>query len=445
MIPELRDYQKAIVGKILTQDNVLIVAPMGAGKTLSTLTALTALIVRGSVKNALIIAPKRVAMSVWVQEVSNWDMGLNIRFCKTALDVKLFLLEPVGHHIAVCSVTRIDEIPHGCWDCVVLDESTLFKHKQSNRSKEARRICRGVKHRIELSGTPVHNGYEGLWHQCFLLDGGKALGHSLTEFRQRYCREKYRVNGVVTVYETDPLRLPSLLADSKHLIHVVNNNVKLPPILYKDFTIDLPKLKLAQYTEFENNNVLVYENEFGAHPFNGETKTLMAFCRTSLGMKLRQFASGMLYTDESHSEYDVIHKAKIEALKDVAEGYDGGILVAYQFQSEYAELKKEFPKAQRLETDRDIEAWNRGDVPMALVHPASVGHGLNLQFGGHVLVWFSLTYDAELYAQLNKRLHRSGQTETVSVVHLITRHTIDEKILKVLQRKEQNAETLLTV
>ena len=445
MIPELRDYQKGIVQKILTQDRILIVAPMGAGKTLSTLTALTALIVRGDVKNALIIAPKRVAMSVWAQEAEAWNMGLHIRFCEKALDVKLFLLEPTMHHIAVCSVTRIDEIPHGCWDCIVMDESTLFKHKSSLRSREARRLCSGVKHRIALSGTPIHNGFEGLFHQCFLLDAGNSLGKSLTVFRNRYCREKYRVNGVVTIYEADPLRLPSLMADCKSLVHIVNSNAQLPPILYKDVRIELPQKLLKKYYDFEETNVLTFTHEGNEHPYNGETKTLLAFCRTSLGMKLRQFASGVVYMDDDHKTYELVHKHKIDALKEIAESYDGGLLVAYQFQSEYEELRKAFPKAKRLENDKDIAEWNAGNVPMALVHPASVGHGLNLQFGGHVLVWFSLTYDAELYAQLNKRLHRSGQTETVSVVHLITTGTIDEKILKVLQRKEQNAENFLTI
>lgn len=439
---ELRDYQKDIVQTIVNRKNVLIVAPMGAGKTVSTLTALTALITQGEVKNALIIAPKRVATSVWVQEVEKYDMGLNIRFCKQALDLKLFLLEPASHHVAVCSVTRIDEIMHGCWDCVIMDESTLFKHKQSKRSKEIRRICNKVPRRIELSGTPIHNGYEGLWHQCFLLDGGKALGHSLTSFRSTYMREKYRLNGVVTVYEIDPVKVPQLVNDCRHLIHIVNHNAKLPPILYKDIEVSLPPKKRKEYDYFEANNVLQFESESGESPYKTE-KTLLAFCRTSLGAKLRQYASGCIYVDEGNKTYDVMHTQKIEALKELVEGFDGGILVAYQFKSEAEELKKHFPKAQKIETNEDIEAWNRGEIPMALVHPASVGHGLNLQFGGHVLVWFSLTYDAELYAQLNKRLHRSGQTETVSVLHLITKNTIDEKVLQILQRKETNANNFL--
>lgn len=439
---ELRDYQKDIVQTIVNRKNVLVIAPMGAGKTVSTLTALATLIARGDVKNALIIAPKRVATSVWAQEVEKYDMGLNIRFCKDALALKLFLLEPLSHRVAVCSVTRIDEIVHGCWDCVIMDESTLFKHKQSKRSKEIRRICNKVPRRIELSGTPIHNGFEGLWHQCFLLDGGAALGKSLTAFRSTYCREKYRVNGVVTVYEINPIMIPQLVNDCRHLVHVVNHNAKLPPILYKNIEIELSAKKRKEYDFFERENVLTYETQSGDSPYASE-KTVLAFCRTSLGAKLRQFASGCLYADESNKTYDVIHNYKIEALKEIVEGFDGGILVAYQFKSECEELKKHFPKARKVETDEDIKDWNDGKIPIALVHPASVGHGLNLQFGGHVLVWFSLTYDAELYAQLNKRLHRSGQTETVSVLHLITKDTIDEKVLRVLQNKESNAEIFI--
>ncbi len=435
---ELRDYQKNMVKAIIDRPNILVVAPMGAGKTVSTLTALGLLVARGDVQNALIIAPKRVATSVWVQEVERYNMGLNIKFCKDALSVKLHLLEPASHHICVCSVTKISEIPHGCWDCVILDESTLFKHKSSLRSKEARRICNRVPRRIELSGTPIHNGFEGLWHQTFLLDGGKSLGTSLTEFRGRYCREKYRVNGVVTVYEVDPIMIPCLVNDCKGLVYVVNSKVKLPELLYKNIQIPLPASKMAAYRGFEETNVITFERDHGSNPY-AKPRTLLAFCKTSLGAKLRQFASGFMYVDESNREWEVIHKEKINALKEIVETYDGSILVAYQFLSEYEEIKKAFPKARKLATDRDIEDWNKGNIPIALVHPASAGHGLNLQFGGHVLVWFSLTYDAELYAQLNKRLHRSGQVDTVSVIHLIAEGTIDEKILSVLQRKERMA------
>lgn len=438
----LREYQKDIVRTIVERKNVLIVAPMGAGKTVSTLTALTALIGRGEVRDVLIIAPKRVAMSVWVQEAKKYDFPLNIRFCERALDMEKFLYSEASHRVMVCSVTRIQEIPHGFWDCVVIDESTLFKHKQSKRSKEIRRICNKVPYRIELSGTPIHNGYEGLWHQCFILDGGKALGKSLTEFRNRYCKEKYRVNGVVTIYEIDPIMIPCVMNDCKHLVYVVNNNAKLPPLLYKDIYIDFSKREMDRYKAFEETNIMIFENGNGNDPYK-EQKTLLAFCRTSLGAKLRQFASGFVYPEDSKSTWERVHTLKIDVLKELMDSFEGGVLVAYQFQSELAELKNAFPKGRTLLTNADIEAWNRGDVPIAFVHPQSVGHGLNLQFGGHVLVWFSLTYDAELYAQLNKRLHRSGQTETVSVLHLIVRGTIDEKILKVLQRKEQNADAFV--
>jgi SNF2 family DNA or RNA helicase len=182
-----------------------------------------------------------------------------------------------------------------------------------------------------------------------------------------------------------------------------------------------------------------FEKETGKAAF-ASAENLVAFSRVSLGMKLRQFASGFIYNDDSHETWIEAHREKIEALRELHETHDGPILVAYQFQSEYAELRKAFPASRRLQTNDDIDDWNAGRIPIGLVHPMSCGHGLNLQRGGNMLVWFSLTYDAELYAQLNKRLHRPGQKDTVSVIHLLAEGTIDEKILKILHKKEDNAE-----
>jgi len=389
-----------------------------------------------SIKNVLIIAPKRVAHSVWVQESEDCDMGLNIRFCKLALDIKMFLLEPETHHVAVCSVTRIDEIPHGCWDMVIIDESTLFGNKMSKRSKEVRRICKQVKRRVLLTGTPVHGGYEKLWHQIFLLDGGKALGTSLTKFREKFMRVKYTVKGVVTIWEMNPQTLLELHNSIRHLVYVVRDSVKMPEALYKTIHVDLPIKRRAEYDEFERESILDFKEDSGELT----DKTLVAFAASSRGIKLRQLASGCVYADETNTTFSVTHKEKIEALKELRSLVDSPLLVVYAFQSELTTLRKTFPDAKKLDTDQDIKDWNAKKIPVALVHPASVGHGLNLQFGGYTVVWYSLTYDAELYAQVNKRLDRRGQTFIVSILHLIARGTIEEKILKVLRKKESIAE-----
>lgn len=439
---ELREHQKGIVEEIRTRRNVMIVSPMASGKTLATLAAIRSLIDDGTAKSILVVGPKRVAETVWVQEAEAFGIDVYAKYCKNALDVKLHLLDPrSSYHTVVCSVTRISDIPHGCWDAVVMDESTLFKHKQSQRSKEIRRICNRVPIRIELTGTPAHNGYEGLWHQLFLLDGGKSIGKTLTEFRARYCREKYKVNGVVTVYEVDPVKIPQLMDDCRGLVYIVTANVKLPPLLFKDIRVSLPAAKKKEYKNFEETNVYTYKEETGKSPY-GDSKSLLAFCRASLGAKLRQFASGRMYVDEGRTSWVATHDEKFKALDEILEVNESPVMVAYQFQSEYEELKKRYGSdARRLESDKDIRDWNEGKIRVALVHPASVGHGLNLQFGGHVLVWFSLTYDGELYAQLNKRLHRPGQKEPVSIVHLITEGTIDERVLKALKQKEGYADT----
>jgi SNF2 family DNA or RNA helicase len=447
---ELRSYQKAIVDEELKRNNMMVVAGMGTGKTLSTLVTTSILILRSSlpsssvpscecVKNVLIIAPKRVAKTVWVQEAFKYETGLTIRFCEKAVDIKLFLTEQHNHRICVCSVTRIEEIPHGCWDMIILDESTLFGNKMSLRSKEARRICNKVNRRFLLTGTPVHGGYEKLWHQIFLLDGGKALGTSLTKFREKYMRVKYNLKGVVTIWEVNPAMIQTLHNDIRHLVYVVKDNINMPPVLYKNIEIELPAKRMLEYDEFERESIVRFQEERGTNPYSN-SKTLAAFAASSRGIKLRQLASGCVYADETNTTYSVTHKEKIEAIKELIDSIDSPILVVYAFQSELKELKNAFPKAVKLDKPEDIDNWNAGKIPMAVAHPASISHGLNLQFGGHNIIWFSLTYDAELYAQLNKRLDRPGQTEIVSVLHLIARGTIDEKVLKTLKGKEVLAE-----
>lgn len=451
---KLEDYQKAMVRTILERNQLLLVSPMGSGKTVSTLAAVTTLLLRSQnasssnidapsrVKNVLIIAPKRVAQNVWVQEASSLDMGLNIRFCKTALDIALFLRTPEPHHIAVCSVTRIDEIPNGCWDVVIIDESTMFGNKSSKRSKEARRICKGVNRRLLLTGTPIHGGYEKLWHQIFLIDGGLALGKTLTAFREGFMRVKYNVNGVVTVWEVNPPSIPIIHERIKDLVYIVRNAVKMPDALYKVIKVDLPQKRLDEYRMFEKESILEFTSERGTEPF-ASSKTLAAFAASSRGIKLRQLASGCVYADETNKTFSVTHTEKIEALKELLELNESPLLVVYSFISELTMIREHFPMARKLDTEQDIADWNAKKIPLAMVHPASVGHGLNLQFGGHVVVWYSLTYDAELYAQTNKRLDRRGQTEIVSIIHLITRDTIDEKVLKVIREKENQTKDFI--
>lgn len=499
---KLRDYQISVVREERVRPNVLIVAPMGAGKTLATLTATTALVltnhvcdtsqaalsasvtsIREGIKNILIIAPKRVAKSVWAQEAAEYEMPLNIRYCERSADIKMMLVEPAHHRICVCSVTRISEIPHGCWEMVIIDESTLFGNKKSQRSGEARRICSSnmsarlrahplyfpiegmkVQRRILLTGTPIHGGYEKLWHQIFLLDGGAALGKSLTAFREKYMYVRRHAQGAYTLWGMREDMIPQLHEDIKHLVYIVKDCVKLPPMLYKEVYIELPAKRMREYEEFERESIINFQAEqqvqgfiplsanmmpdgtvsLGGykrldHPYK-DTKTLCAFAASSRGIKLRQLASGCVYADETNKTYSVTHTEKLDALKEVVEVAERGILVAYSFKSEYNELKIAFPEARRLETAQDIEDWNAGRIPIALVHPASVGHGLNLQHGGCIVVWYSLTYDAELYAQLNKRVHRSGQEDTVSIIHLLARGTIDTKILKALRAKEAKAD-----
>lgn len=448
---KLREEQKLIVQEELARPNLLVCSPMGSGKTLATLVAIATLVYQGEVDHVLIIAPKRVAMSVWEQEAKKYDLGLNVKYCEKAADMKEFICSPATHHVCVCSVSRIKEIPHGGWDMVILDESTLFGNKSSLRSKEVRRICKKVPRRICLTGTPIHGGYEKLWHQIFILDGGRALGKSLTEFRRTYMLEKYKINGVVSVFEMNGLMIPDLMKAVKPVVLNVKSVINLPPLLEKNIYIDLPAKRRDEYKELEQTSVIAFEAESGYKPYKDD-RSIIAFSSTSLGMKLRQLASGFVYTSDiekdglatvvgkaDKEDYAITHTVKVDVLRDIYETAPRGVMVAYQFKSELDYLKKTFPEATCLDTEDDIKKWNEGRTRMTLVHPASAGWGLNLQFGGNIIVWFSLTYDAEIYAQLNKRLHRSGQTDPVSLVHIIARNTIDERVLKILKTKEKTA------
>jgi len=438
---KLREYQKAIVNHVIKTNNTMIVAGMGTGKTLSTLVAVSALFYKDSlqeapndkVRNVLVVAPKRVASSVWVQESTNYGIGINIKYCKRALDIKMHLLSS-KYKVCVCSATLMNEIPHGCWDMVIVDESTLFKNASSLRSKEARRIMSKVKRRVLLTGTPIHGGYEKLWHQIFLLDAGQALGKNITRFRESFMYVKYNVKGVYSVWEVNPHRIPAIHDAIKHLVYVVKDNVDLPPAVYKDIYVDLPPVRMKEYERFEYESVLAFEAERGDNPFKSAEK-LIAFAKSTKGSKLRQLASGYVYTDEKHVSYSITHTEKMDALQELFNIIDAPILVAYSFKSEASEILKAFEGSKLLETDQEFIDWNNKQIPLAIAHPASIGHGLNLQFGGFTVVWFSPTYDAELYSQFNKRLDRPGQIETVSIIHLIASNTIERKILNVLNDK----------
>lgn len=431
--------QKRMCEEIINRPKLIINAPMGAGKTISTLTALTALILRGELTNVLIVAPKRVALSVWAQEVEKFAMPLNLRVCKRGTDAMLYLCEPLTHRIAVMSVTRIAEIPHGCWDCVVVDESTLYGNYKSQRSAEMRRIIKDVPRRVLLTGTPVHGGYEKLWHQIALVGGASLIGKNITAFRNRWMMEQGSVRGVYSRWVMNPTMIEPLMQAVKPLVYIAGIDVELPPVLHKDVILDMTRARMDEYKKFEHTSYLTFREEKGVDAQSGGLKELAAFAASARGSKLRQLATGCVYADETNDTYSVTHAVKIEALRELREGYDGGLLVAYQFKSELKELKKAFPEGKTLDGAAEIDAWNRGEISMLFTHAMSAGHGLNLQFGGHVVVWYSPTYDAEVYAQFNARLPRRGQTNTVSIIHLLMRSTIEQRVRQALISKENVA------
>ena len=412
---------------------------MGSGKTLTTLTALDIilhdLLEEGPV---LIIGPKRVSETVWSGEVAKWEHLNHLRVSKimgTAKQRQDALAARAD--IYVVNRENVVWLVERCgkrwpFPIVVIDELSSFKSAQAKRFKALRRV-RGQIHRIiGLTGTPRPNGLEDLWPEIYLLDQGERLGRTLTAFRSRWLTPE-KMNGHI-VYSYKPKE--GAEADIYNRIGNICMSVRKEDVLtlpgqeYIDIELEAPAPLLKQYKQFERDKVLECLDEDGE---------IVAGSAAALMGKLTQYTSGAIYDLERSVHH--IHDIKLEALEELIEAAGGDpVLVLYGYKHEAERIRQRI-KCRELDKPEDIDAWNRGEIPVALAHPASIGHGINMQEGGHITVWSSLTYSYELYAQANERMNRPGQKHRCLVYHLIMKGTVDEKILKALQNKEngQNA------
>lgn len=406
---------------------------LGTGKTVTTLTAIDRLLhdylEDGPV---LVIAPKRVAEHTWSKEAGKWEHLRHLRVSRimgTPKQRLAALTTPAD--LYVVNRENVVWLVEECgqrwpFPIVVIDELSSFKSAQAKRWKSLRRVRGRIQRIIGLTGTPRPNGLDDLWAEIYLLDQGERLGKTLTRFRQRYLvPEKY--NGHI-VYQYRPAdgaeeEVYNKLSDICMSIQK-EDVLSLPGQVYEDVELIAPAALMKKYKQFERDRVLECLDADGQ---------IVAGSAAALTNKLLQFANGAIYdTDGTVHE---LHTIKLDALDELIESAGGDpVLVLYAYQHDADRIRARIP-CRALDTPADIDAWNRGEIPVALAHPASIGHGLNLQDGGHIIIWYGLTWSLELYQQANERLNRPGQKNVCRIYHLILAGTHDSRVLDALKRK----------
>ncbi len=382
----------------------------------------------------LIIAPKRVAENTWSKECEKWahlnhlsvsKMVGSLKERKAALAQKadIYVINRENVQWLVEEVGNAWHFP-----IVVIDELSSFKSNQAKRWKALRRVRGRIRRIIGLTGTPRPNGIEDLWPEMYLLDQGERLGRTLSAFRAKYLIPE-KMNGHI-VYSYRPrdgaeAEVYERLSDMCMSIRK-EDVLQLPGQMYDDVVLTPPPALLKKYKQFEKEKVL--------ECLDGDGE-IMAGTEATLTNKLLQFANGAIYDMDGQSH--TLHDIKLDALEEMVEAAGGDpVLVLYAYKHD-ADRIRERITCRALDKPEDIDAWNRGEIPVALAHPASIGHGLNLQYGGHIIIWFGLTWSLELYQQANERLNRPGQTNVCHVYHLILKGTHDERVLLALQNKDK--------
>jgi len=434
---DMHEYQLRAVDFVKEKKRCMLLLQMGLGKTVSTLTAIADLKDSFAINKVLVIAPLRVANSVWKQEAELWDHLRHLRFsiCTGPARRRLASL----HMDADVYVINRENVPwlqkqyekNWPFDCVVVDESSSFKSPSSLRFKALRRTLPYTDYMILLTGTPSPNGLLDLWSQAYLVDYGEALGRTMGSYKSRFFEPDYMGYSFV----------PREGADSKiwDLLRNISLSMRSEDYLQLEEEIhivervDMPANARRDYAELEKEFLIEINNE-----------EIEAINAAVLAGKLLQFANGAMYTDANGS-WSLTHDAKIEALREIVEQNESeNILVAYNFKSDLDRLRAAFPDAAVLDKNHSTqERWNNREIKMLLAHPASAGHGLNLQRGGSMIVWFGLNWSLEYYQQFNARLSRQGQMEPVRIVHIVANDTIDDKVLGALRDKDATQSDLL--
>lgn len=446
----LHDYQRRGYRHIIETPKCALWLGMGMGKTVTTLTAVVDLLNIRDIERVLIIAPLRVANTVWHAEINNWEhlKHLDYAICTGSQKKRTNALAKEAS-ITVTnkeSVTWLCEhLPYWPFDMVVIDESSCFKSHSSKRFKALKKSLKSIHRLVELTGTPSPQSLADLWSQIYLLDEGARLGRNITAFRRRFMEQNPNGFG----YSMRPFAENTIynLLNDVVITMLTTDYLKLPPRLDSVVHVEVPLLAMGHYSELEREFYLELERS------GGDVDEFTAANGGVLAGKLLQMCNGALYIDEADGAYSVMHNEKISALKEIVEDNgDENILVAYNYRSDLERLQAAFPQAVVMDKSGEaVAAWQAGKIKMLLAHPASAGHGLNLQAGGALIVWFGLSWSLENYQQFNTRLHRQGQTKPVRIIHIVARGTkrgrtvdlLDAKVMKALGGKADTQSKLM--
>lgn len=442
---EPHDYQKYATRYIETHPIAAVLLDMGLGKTSITLTALNDLLFDYfDAHRILVVAPLRVARNTWSDEIEKWDHLKDLQF-SIAVGTESERLAALREKADIYIINRenlqwlIEKsgVPFD-FDMVVIDELSSFKNHQAKRFKSLMKVRPKVKRIVGLTGTPSSNGLMDLFAEFKILDMGVRLGRFIGQYRSSYFKPD-KMNGPI-VYSYKPLpgaeqaiyeKISDITISMKAADHL-----KMPELVNTKYMVHLSEKEKKKYEEMKAELVLALPE--------GEITAANA---ASLSGKLSQMANGAVYADDE--SILSIHDRKLDALEDIIEAANGKtVLVAYWFKHDLMRIEERLKSKdihfEKLDSDASIKKWNKGELPIALIHPASAGHGLNLQSGGSTLVWFGITWSLELYQQTVARLYRQGQSEgTVTNIHIVTKDTIDERIMKVLQEKDSTQSALI--
>lgn len=436
---EPHEYQKFAIRNLIHKNRLALFLDMGLGKTACTLTAINELINNYLVVNkVLVIAPLKVARLTWQEEIDKWDHLHNLRISRVVgttqqrikalnrnADIYIINRENTVWLLEFIKSERVGRWP---FQMMVIDESSSFKNRNSKRFKAARVMTQITPRLVELTGTPAPNGLMDLWSQIYLLDQGERLGKTITQYRDTFFLPDKRNKTQIWSYKLKKgaeneiyRRIKDIAVSMK-----ADEYLTLPERVDNIIHIDMPEKIRRIYEEMENDYLITLDEE-----------TVVATSAGVVMNKLLQMANGAVYTTEN-PRWVLIHDLKLKALEEIMEAEEGkSVMVFYQYQHDLERLQEYFhhlnPRV--LKTDQDKKDWDEGKIQMLLAHPASMGHGLNLQAGGHIIVWFGLTWNLEQYQQANARLYRQGQKESVIIHHICISRTADDIVMQRLSQK----------